>query len=338
MRASTVAVVMGVIACGGSSGGDNDSTATPVPTEPSLDQLLNDYKTSVVDIEVTGADGAGGGTGIVWEDSHQVLTNAHVVLGAATIKVKDPVEQGKEYSAVVVGLSACDDVALLRVERAENLTPARFGDSKQATAGTPVIAMGFPGTYASSETGSSLVVTEGIVSRTGATFADSGQKDLIQHTAPINPGNSGGPLLNKQGEVIGLNSYTIRGAQAENYAISTSEATYVADKLKEGKNLDYLGINVVTNNEDLAESQDLPFTDGLAVLSTSAGSPATKAAPYTIEPGYTIGFIDGQFIQDVGTYCDVLRSHKPGDTVSVEFGAWDSDNTAQIFETELTIE
>jgi 2-alkenal reductase len=182
------------------------------------------------------------------------------------------------------------------------------------------------------------VVTEGIVSRTGASFVDSGQNDLIQHTAPINPGNSGGPLLNRQGEVIGLNSYTIRGAQAENYAISTSEATFVAEKLKAGKNLDYLGINVVTNSEDLADSEDLPFTDGLAVLSTSAGSPATKAAPYSIEPGYTIGFIDGQFIENVGTYCDVLRSHKAGDTVSVEFGAWDSDDTAQIYETEITIE
>jgi S1-C subfamily serine protease len=252
--------------------------------------------------------------------------------------VKDPVDAGKVYSAVVVGLSACDDVALLRVEREEHLTPARFGDSKQVTTGRPVVALGFPGTYASSSSGSGLVVTEGIVSRTGASFVDSGQSDLIQHTAPINPGNSGGPLLNRQGEVIGLNSYTIRGAQAENYAISTSEATFVAEKLKAGKNLDYLGINVVTNSEALADSEDLPFTDGLAVLSTSAGSPATKAAPYSIEPGYTIGFIDGQFIENVGTYCDVLRSHKAGDTVSVEFGAWDSDDTAQIYETEITIE
>jgi hypothetical protein len=74
VRASAAAVVMGVVACGGSSSDD----PTAVPTEPALDQLLNDYKSSVVEIVTTGADGDGGGTGIVWDEGHQVLTNAHV--------------------------------------------------------------------------------------------------------------------------------------------------------------------------------------------------------------------------------------------------------------------
>ncbi len=267
-----------------------------------------------------------------------MLTNAHVVMGAATIKVNDPRERGKQYSAVVVGLSACDDVAVLRVDRAEGLKAARFGDSKVVQAGTPVIAVGFPGTYASSATSSALVVTEGIVSRVGASFEDSGQKDLLQHTAPINPGNSGGPLLNKQGEVIGINSYTIEGAQAENYAISITEATFIGEQLQAGKNLNDIGIRVVTNNEDLADFNDLPFVDGLAVLATSAGSPATKADPYPLEAGDTIGYIDGQFIENVGTYCDVLRSHKSGDTVEIEFGSYDSSDEPALFRTEVTLQ
>jgi hypothetical protein len=95
---------------------------------------------------------------------------------------------------------------------------------------------------------------------------------------------------------------------------------------------------VVTNNDDLAFDYDLPFVDGLAILSTSAGSPATKAAPYALETGYTVGYIDGQFIEDVGTYCDVLRSHKSGDTVRLTFGAWYENVEADIFDTEVTIE
>ena len=289
-------------------------------------------------IVTSGADGDGGGTGIVWENGTQVLTNAHVVMGAATIKVNDPLVKGKQYSAVVVALSACDDIALLRVDRAEGLKPARIGDSKHVQTGTGVIAVGFPGTYAASATGTSLVVTEGIVSRTGASFADSGQKDLLQHTAPINPGNSGGPLLNKFGEVVGINSYTIRGAQAENYAITSAEAIFIAEKLKSGKNVDYIGLRVVTNDEDLAYEEDLPYVDGLAVLATSAGSPATKAKPYPIKSGYTIGFIDGKFIENVGTYCDILRSHKSGDTVQIQFGSYDSADKPALFKTEVTIE
>ncbi|MGE0133514.1 MAG: S1C family serine protease [Dehalococcoidia bacterium] len=329
--------ILGLAACGGGSE-EEQPTATPEPTPPALSDLVEQYKTSIVDIVTTGPNGNGGGTGIVWESPTQVLTNSHVVLGAATIKVNDPVTKGKQYPAVVVALSPCDDVALLRVDRAEGLTPARFGDSKTLTTGSPVIAVGFPATTAASDTGTGLVVTEGIVSRLGTSFPDSGQKDLIQHTAPINPGNSGGPLLNRMGEVVGLNSYSIRGRQAENYAISSAEALFVANKLKAGKNVDYIGLSVTTNDEDLAYDLDLPFIDGLAVLATSAGSPATKADPYSIEAGDTIAYIDGQFIENVGTYCDVLRSHKPGDVVEVQIGAYNTSNDAALFRTEVTIE
>ncbi|MFN8584247.1 MAG: trypsin-like peptidase domain-containing protein [Dehalococcoidia bacterium] len=333
-----VVALLGLAACGGGGDAKPTVTATPEPTPPALSDLVEQYKTSIVDIATTGPDGSGGGTGIVWETPTQVLTNAHVVLGAVTIKVNDPVTKGKQYPAVVVALSPCDDVALLRVDRAEGLTPARFGDSKKLTVGSPVVAVGFPATTATSGSGSGLVVTEGIVSRLATSFADSGQKDLVQHTAPINPGNSGGPLLNRMGEVIGLNSYSIRGRQAENYAISSAEALFVANKLKAGKNVDYIGLRVVTNDEDLAYEYDLPYIDGLAVLATSAGSPATKAKPYAIEAGDTVAYIDGQFIDNVGTYCDVLRSHKPGDTVEVQIGAYNTQNKAALFRTSVTIE
>jgi serine protease Do len=327
------------LACGG---GDDDDSSEPTATSPTnvqpptLQQIVDANKQSIVEIITSSAEGDGGGTGIVWENDKQIITNAHVVIGAATIKVADPADKGKTYPAKVIALSACDDVALLSVERG-NFKPLKTGDSSKVEAGTPVVALGFPG-VAGQSGGSGLVVTEGIASRTKASFPDSGQTDLIQHTSPINPGNSGGPLFNRQGEVIGLNAYTIRGAQAENYAIAINEALFVANKLKAGKNLDYVGLNVVTNSRALAEQEGLPYIDGLAIVSVAPGSAATKTKPYALEAGYTVGFIDGKFIQDVGTYCDVLRSHKSGDTVKIRFGAFDTNGDPDLYDSELTIE
>ncbi len=348
LLSATLLIPFGAAACGGGDDDDDPSTSTasasasaagtaaPTGKTPTLQEIVNTNKPSIVEIITSYADGDGGGTGIVWENDKQILTNAHVVIGAVTIKVSDPNEKGRTYPAKVIALSACDDVALLSIERG-GFKPVKIGDSDKVEGGTPVVAVGFPGT-AGQTTGSGLVVTEGIASRTRASFPDSGQTDLIQHTSPINPGNSGGPLFNKQGEVIGLNSYTVRGAQAENYAIAINEAIFVAIKLKAGKNLDYVGLNVVTNNASLADQVGFPYIDGLAIMSVAPGSAATKTKPYALESGYTVGFIDGKFIENVGTYCDVLRSHKSGDTVKIRFGAFGTDGKATLFDSELVIE
>jgi putative serine protease PepD len=339
-----VVLVPALAACGGGGDDDPTATATGAATQsttdaektPTLQQIVDDNKSSIVEIITSYSDGDGGGTGVVWEKEGQILTNAHFVIGAVTIKVADPNEKGRTYPAKVVALSACDDIALLSVDRG-NFKPVKVGDSSKVEAGTPVVAVGFPG-VAGQSGGSGLVVTEGIASRTKASFPDSGQNDLIQHTAPINPGNSGGPLFNRKGEVIGLNAYTIRGSQAENYAIAINEALFVAGKLKSGKNLDYVGLNVVTNNSQLARDDDLPYIDGLAIVSVAPGSAATKTKPYPLKAGYTVGFIDDKFIEDVGTYCDVLRSHKSGDTVKISFGAFNTSGDPELFESELVIE
>ncbi|MFN0094026.1 MAG: S1C family serine protease [Dehalococcoidia bacterium] len=334
-----------LVGCGG--GGDDAeapsttasasvSASASASKTPTLQEIVDANKPSIVEILVSSADGDGGGTGIVWENDKQILTNAHVVLGAATIKVVDPADKGRSYPARIVALSPCDDVALLAVERGA-FKPVKIGDSGKVEAGTAVVAVGFPGTAGTSG-GSGLVVTEGIASRTKARFTDSGQDDLIQHTAPINPGNSGGPLFNRAGEVVGINSYSVRGAQAENYAISINEAIFVAEKLKAGKNLNYVGLDVVTNNRTLAQEEDLPYIDGLAIMAVAPGSAATKTKPYALASGYTVGFIDGKFIENVGTYCDVLRSHKSGDTVKIRFGAYDTAGKASLFDSELVIE
>jgi S1-C subfamily serine protease len=309
------------LACGGGKKAD------PTPTqraELNASQILEKDKASVVSIETTSYYGEGGGTGIVFEDSTHVLTNAHVVVGAGSIKVVDPADSSKTFAAKVVAMSPCDDVALLSIERASGLKPATFGDSAEVKPGDRVVALGFPGTLS---TGPALpIVTEGTISRLRAEFDFSGQHDLIQNTAPINPGNSGGPLYNKYGEIIGLNSYSARGAQSENYAISSNEALAVAKQLKDGKHLDYIGIGVQPNYEEFAYDNDLAYIDGLVVMGVDPGSAADAATPNALEPGFLIFDVNDTPVYTVGDFCDVLRSQSSGATLRIRFGAYDSND------------
>jgi serine protease Do len=322
LLAAVTGLAVTLMACGGS--GKKEPTPTAGPVELTAAQILEKDKTSIVSVVTNTPYGEGGGTGIVFEDSSHVLTNAHVVIGAGSIKIVDPADSSKSFAAKVVALSACDDVALLSVDRANGLKPATFGDSSKMQPGEHVVSLGFPGTLSSGP--AVPIVTEGTVSRVRAEFDFSGQNDLIQNTAPINPGNSGGPLYNKFGEVIGLNSYSARGSQQENYAISSNEALAVASKLKAGKSLDYIGISVQPNYEEFAYDNDLAYIDGLVVMGVDPGSAADKAQPYAIEPGYLIFDVNNTPVYTTGDFCDVLRSQSSGATLRLRFGAWDNND------------
>ena len=152
------------------------------------------------------------------------------------------------------------------------------------------------------------------------------RKFLLQNTAPINPGNSGGPLFNTRGEVIGLNSYSVRGSQSENYAIAINEAKQVADKLRAGKNLDYIGISIEVNDKDFATQNGFAYTDGLAIMAVDPGSAADKAKPFPLQYGNLIFEVNGTSVKSVGDYCDILRSRSSGDTLNIRFGAFDQTN------------
>ncbi len=333
-----------LVACGGGSK-SSDSTATPAepaatateagPVEQSAAEILENNKTSVVDVLTNTPYGSGGGTGIVFEDGTHVLTDAHVVIGASSIKVVDPADSTQTFPARVQGLSSCDDVALLTVDRATDLKPAKFGDSSQMQPGDHVVSLGFPGTLSS---GPALpVVTDGTVSRLNAEFDFSGQRNLIQNTAPINPGNSGGPLFNKYGEVIGLNSYNAIGSQSENYAIASNEALAVAKELKAGKNLDYIGISLQPNYADFAAQYDLPYTDGLVVMGVDPGSAADQADPYPLQSGYLIYQVNDTDVYTVGDVCDILRSQNSGATLRILFSWYDSNNDPADYTTDVVM-
>lgn len=303
---------------------DRDETTEPEPTAPpelSTAEILEANRLSVVNIVTTTPQGDGGGSGVVWEDSQHILTNAHVVIGAGAIKVADPDNPSRTYPARVVALSACDDVALLQVDRGP-FEPAVWGDSDEVKAGEDVVTLGFPGTLSGSD---DIVVTEGIVSRANATYEFEGFDDLIQHTAPINPGNSGGPLFNTRGEVIGLNTFYAIGAQNENYAITSNEALFVAEQLRDGENLDYIGVSLIRNYEDLAYAWDLAYIDGLVVTGVDPGSPADQADPYPFIWGDLIFSVDNTPVYTVGDFCDIIRSRSAGQTIEVQVGNWDSN-------------
>ena len=320
-----------LLACSG--GGEPKPTptpeATPTPSGPvelSAGEILEENKTSVVKIDTTTPYGDGGGSGVVWETADRVLTNAHVVLGAGAIKVIDPADSTRSFPAKVVALSPCDDVALLSVERATGLMPVKMGNSDEVQAGDPVIALGFPGTLSAGP--NVPVITEGTVSRTRATFEHWGYRDLIQNTAPINPGNSGGPLFNQYGEVIGLNTFTAIGSQAENYAITSNEAVALGGLLKAGKNIDYIGITLEPNNDQLAFDLDLPHVNGLVVTAVDPGSPADNASPAPLAFGYEIFLVNDTPVDTIGDFCDIIRSQQSGSTLRIQFGYWGDDGSA----------
>ncbi len=161
---------------------------------------------SVVQVNVTGAQGQGLGSGVVLTSDGRVLTNNHVVDGAREVTVT--LNDGRTVDAAVVGTDASSDLAVVQAEGVSGLTPARFADSDQVRIGDQVVAVGSP-------EGLQGTVTSGIVSaldRTVTVPATTGRRgssvsyQAIQTDASINPGNSGGPLVDSAGEVVGINS------------------------------------------------------------------------------------------------------------------------------------
>jgi Do/DeqQ family serine protease len=241
----------------------------------------------------------GTGSGFIISSDGKILTNSHVVDGAdrVTVTFKD----GRTLEGTVLGEDTLTDVAVIQVQ-GSRLPSLALGNSDQIRPGEWVIAIGNP-------LGLDNTVTAGIISATGRSSGEVGvgdkRVDFIQTDAAINPGNSGGPLLNLKGEVIGMNTAIIRGAQGLGFSIPINRVQEIANRLiRDGKiTRSFLGIQMLTLTPEVAREINSDPRSGLSVREESGilvlrvleNSPAARAG---IQVGDVIISLDGQVIQD----------------------------------------
>jgi Do/DeqQ family serine protease len=262
----------------------------------------------------------GQGSGFILQANGLILTNAHVVSGANTVTVT--LTDGRELQGRVLGADSLTDVALVKVE-ANNLPTVRLGNSDQLKPGEWAIAIGNP-------LGLDNTVTVGIISATGRSSSEVRVPDkrvsFIQTDAAINPGNSGGPLLNQRGEVIGMNTAIIGGAQGLGFAIPINTAQRIANQLVAKGKVEhpYLGINMVTLTPDLKRqinsdpNSGLKVQDdrGVLVARVMPNSPAARAG---IRAGDVILRINGQTMTTADQVQTAVEQSSIGGNLQVEF-------------------
>lgn len=256
----------------------NRKVATNVPAafnDPSFKQFFGSQLPNIPSEQIQ----KGLGSGFVVSSDGLILTNAHVVEGSNQVKVT--LKNGKTYQGRVMGTDSLTDVAVIKIE-ANSLPAITFADSDNLQPGEWAIAIGNP-------LGLDNTVTTGIVSATGRSSAQVGVADkrvsFIQTDAAINPGNSGGPLLNAQGEVIGINTAIIQNAPGLGFAIPSNAAKDIAEELIAKGKVDhpFLGIQMAQITPELKQelkSQknfDLDTTVGILIVDVMPNSPAERA-------------------------------------------------------------
>lgn len=248
------------------------------------------------------------GSGFIINEDGDILTNYHVVEGAQEVTVT--LSTGKEVKAKVVNYDQTQDIAMIRLEGDVKVPAvAELGNSDTVKPGEEVIAIGTPLSKDFAQT-----VTKGVVSAVGRTVTtDNGkQVNLIQTDAAINQGNSGGPLVNAQGQVIGINTLKLAGgAEGIGFAIPINEVKSKLDVLS--KPILTLGVKVREINEQLSKKYDLP--EGIYVVEVVSFSPAEKAG---IKSGDVITYFDGKRVKTLEELNKIKNTKNAGDKVSVK--------------------
>lgn len=240
----------------------------------------------------------GTGSGVILSAQGQLVTNAHVVEGADVVEIT--LRDGRTFEGVVLGRDSVTDIAAIKIE-AQELPVAEIGGTEELVAGQWAIAIGNP-------LGLDNTVTAGIISATGRSSAQVGIPDkrvrFIQTDAAINPGNSGGPLLNEQGQVIGINTAIRADAQGLGFAIPIETALRVADQLFTSGTAEhpFLGIQMVDltpATKALLQQQQFPIADplneGVIITGIVRNSPAENSQ---LQQGDIIISVDGILVKN----------------------------------------
>jgi Do/DeqQ family serine protease len=247
------------------------------------------------------------GSGFIISEDGYILTNEHVIDQAREIKVTVK-GFAQPFSARVVGADYDLDLAVLKIEAPQKLPALKLGDSDRVRVGDWVIAIGNP--YGLDHT-----VTVGVISATGRPVTVEGRryKNLLQTDASINPGNSGGPLLNLQGEVVGINTAVNVKAQGIGFAIPASTVKAVLnDLIQTGKIVrPWLGVQVGPLDEEVAHRLGLPAAEGALVVGVVPGSPAQRAG---IRQGDVFVEFNGRGIRSPDDLVNAIREARVGET------------------------
>ena len=279
----------------------------------SLQEIYEKNIPSVVSITSNTASGTSTGTGVIVSDAGYLVTNYHVIRQAQSIDVK--LTDERELTASVVGEDPVSDLAVLRVD-AEDLTPAQFGDSDGVRVGDSVVAIGDP-------LGVELrgTMTDGIVSAISRDVQVDGRTmNLIQTNAALNSGNSGGPLINRFGQVIGINTMKIgtfadsSGVEGLGFAIPSATVQEIVNQLlSQGyvSGRPWLGIEGESFSTFYQRFYRIP--KGLYVTDVQVGSPAEAAG---LRIGDIILTADGSAVTDMDALNTQLYTHAPGDSMT----------------------
>ena len=244
----------------------------------------------------------GAGTGFIIDADGSILTNNHVIEGAARILVK--LSDGRSLRARVLGADPDTDIAVIKVDGQARLPVAPIGDSSALRMGEWVCAIGNPLGY-------EHTVTVGVISHLGRKLFDASLDNYIQTDAAINLGNSGGPLINARGEVIGINAAVSSRASNIGFAVPINGATAVLPQLREKGHVSrgYIGVGLRDVDPDLQRSLNLPASHGALVQDITEGSPAERAG---VRPYDLIVSFDDRVVANDDELIREIAAHSPG--------------------------
>ena len=331
---------------------DGEAGATPAPevtldqrdrtvAHSPLSQIVEGALPSVVNVRVKSFDvagfesGDGSGSGVVIDEKGIVLTNFHVVEGAAEVNVR--IFRGEDHRDVegeVIGGVPEQDLAIIRID-ADGLVPMEIGRSSDLKLGDDVIAIGYPLGLGGP------TVTAGIVSAIGRSITASNPsgdaeslQNLLQTDAAINPGNSGGPLIDTEGRLVGINTAAVQAGAAENigFSIPIDDALPVVEEILSDPPDERAWMGVTLGDASASAALEFGFDgdlEGALVLGVVPDSPSDEAG---LEVGDVIVEIDGDEVGDADALIDILRDKDPGETVSLDVVRGDDEEG---FEVEL---